>query len=111
MLLSSNSDLFDVLEYVAYNITPITREARVAQAQKNIFTPLNNKQKDFLEFVLSKYIESGVDELAQEKLPDLLRLKYHAIADAQNELGSLEDISNTFIHFQKYLYQKPSQRL
>lgn len=101
---AENSDLFDVLEYVAYNITPITREVRVAKAQSKIFSLVNNKQKEFLEFVLSKYIESGVDELAQEKLPDLLRLKYRAIADAQEELGSLEIIKDTFVHFQRHLY-------
>ena len=108
---AEDSDLFDVLEYVAYNITPITREERVAKAQKNIFTLLNNTQKEFLEFVLSKYIESGVDELSQEKLPDLLRLKYRAIEDAKEKLGSIDDIRNTFIHFQKHLYQAHSQRL
>ena len=107
---AEDSDLFDVLEYVAYNINPITREERVAKAQSNIFTPLNNKQKEFLEFVLSKYIESGVDELAQEKLPDLLKLKYRAISDAQEELGSLEDIKSTFVEFQKHLYRRDSQR-
>ncbi len=105
---AEDSDLFDVLEFVAYNVSPITREERVAKAQSRIFTPLNNKQKEFLEFVLSKYIESGVEELAQEKLPDLLRLKYRAIADAQEELGSLENIKSTFVQFQKYLYQQNS---
>jgi type I restriction enzyme R subunit len=108
---AQNSDLFDVLEYVAYNITPITRGERVAKAQIKIFNSIDNKQKEFLEFVLSKYIESGVDELAQEKLPDLLRLKYRAIADAQEELGSLEAIKNTFVHFQKHLYHISSVQL
>ena len=71
------------LEYISFAIQPITREMRVAQAQINIFRGLNNKQKEFLEFVLSKYIESGVGELDQEKLPDLLTLKYQAIRDAE----------------------------
>jgi type I restriction enzyme R subunit len=102
---AEDSDLFDVLEYVVYNITPITRERRVAKAQAKIFTPLNSKQKEFLEFVLSKYIESGVEELAQKKLPDLLRLKYRAIVDAQDELGSVDEIKTIFVQFQKYLYQ------
>ncbi len=101
---AENSDLFDVLEYVAYKITPITREERVAKAQTKIFTSLNNKHKEFLEFVLFKYIESGVDELAQEKLPALLKLKYLAIVDAEEELGSLEGIKNTFVQCQKHLY-------
>lgn len=102
---AENSDLFDVLEYVAYNVKPISREERVAKAQSRIFSSLDNKQKEFLEFVLSKYIETGVDELSQEKLPALLTLKYHALSDAQQELGSIEHIKSTFVTFQKYLYQ------
>lgn len=102
---AEKSDLFDVLEYVAYAVKPITREERVAQAQSNIFALLNNKQKEFLEFVLSKYIETGVEELDQEKLPELLTLKYHALDDAKEMLGSVESIRATFIGFQKYLYE------
>ncbi|MBI5555328.1 MAG: hypothetical protein HY920_05705 [Elusimicrobia bacterium] len=77
----------------------------VAQAQGKIFRGLDNRQKEFLEFVLSKYIESGVEELDQEKLPDLLTLKYQAIRDAEEILGGVENIRSTFIGFQKYLYE------
>lgn len=105
---AEKSDLFDVLEYIAFAIQPITREMRVAKAQSNIFALLNNKQKEFLEFVLSKYIETGVEELAQEKLPDLLRLKYHELNDAEEILGGIENIRATFIGFQKYLYEQKS---
>jgi len=103
---AEKSDLFDVLEYVSFAVKPITREARVAKAQSNIFALLNNKQKEFLEFVLSKYIETGVEELDQEKLPDLLTLKYHALDDAKEILGSVENIRTIFIDFQKYLYER-----
>jgi len=101
---AEKSDLFDVLEYVSYAIQPITRELRVAKAQTNIFSALSNEQKQFVEFVLSKYIETGVEELDQEKLPDLLKLKYHALDDAKQILGSVQAISNIFIEFQKFLY-------
>jgi type I restriction enzyme R subunit len=37
-------------------------------AQANIFAFLNAQQKEFIDFLLSKYIESGVEELDQEKL-------------------------------------------
>ena len=70
---AEKSDLFDVLEYVSFAISPITRELRVASTKEDILSGLNDKQKEFLEFVLSKYIESGVEELDQEKLPKLLR--------------------------------------
>jgi type I restriction enzyme R subunit len=73
------NDLFDVLEYVFNSdFTPIKREARVAAAQAALFAMLNEKQKEFIDFVLSKYIETGVEELDQEKLPLLLRKKYQS---------------------------------
>jgi type I restriction enzyme R subunit len=103
---AEKSDLFDVLEYISFSIKPITREMRVANAQQNIFAVLNPQQKEFLEFVLSKYIETGVEELDQEKLPGLLELKYHAINDAADKLGTVSKIRELFIDFQKYLYQK-----
>lgn len=97
-------DLFDVLEFIAYSAKPITRESRVASAQDNIFALLDANQKEFLEFVLTKYIETGVEELDQEKLPGLLELKYHAVSDAAEKLGGVQRIRELFIEFQKHLY-------
>ena len=58
---AQKSDLFDVLEYVFNSeIKPITRDERVAATKMNIFSVMNDKQKEFIEFVLSKYIEAGV---------------------------------------------------
>jgi len=50
-----------------------------------------------LIFVLSKYIESGVDEPEQEKPPTLVALKYQCINDTADLLGGVESIKNTFI--------------
>ena len=102
---AEKSDLFDVLDYVAYSTKPMTREMRVATAQVEIFEGLNAKQKEFLEFVLTQYIESGVEELDQEKLPKLLELKYQALSDATEELGGVADIRSLFINFQRHLYE------
>jgi type I restriction enzyme, R subunit len=106
---AEKSDLFDVLEYVFNSDRkPITREARVATAQAAIFALLSSKQKEFIEFVLSKYIETGVEELNQDKLPILLTNKYFSLGDAVNELGEVSTISNLFVEFQKHLYAKMS---
>jgi len=105
---AEKSDLFDVLEYIAFALNPITRELRVAQAQTEIFNDLDSHQKEFLEFVLSKYIETGVEELDQEKLPMLLELKYQSISDAAEMLGGVEKIRDTFVSFQGYLYAEKS---
>ncbi len=104
---AEKSDLFDVLEYVFNSdIKPITREARVAAAQATIFALLDNQQKEFIEFVLSKYIETGVEELDQEKLPILLTNKYQSLEDAKDILGDVANISRLFIEFQKHLYNQ-----
>lgn len=75
-------------------------------AAAQISSHFNGKQQVFLDFVLSQYVKVGVEELAQEKLSPLLRLKYHnAIADAVADLGKPEEIGRVFVGFQKYLYQ------
>jgi type I restriction enzyme, R subunit len=102
---AEKSDLFDVLEFIAFATKPITREERVAQAQASIFALLDPAQKEFLEFVLTKYIDIGVEELDQEKLPDLLELKYHAIQDAAERLGGTAKARELFIDFQQHLYK------
>ncbi len=106
---AEKSDLFDVLEYIAFAIEPVTREYRVAEASGSIYYGLDNKQREFVEFVLAKYIETGVEELDQEKLPSLLELKYSSLTDALDELGDVTAIQDTFISFQKHLYAEQVQ--
>ena len=104
---AEKSDLFDVLAYVAYAMPPVTRGERAAKAKLDITTHFNEKQQAFLDFVLSHYVIVGVDELDQEKLTPLLRLKYHnSLADAVADLGRPEEISRVFAGFQKFLYQQ-----
>lgn len=103
---AENSDLFDVLAHVAYALAPLTREERAARARVDISTHFNSKQQAFLDFVLAQYVRVGVEELAQDKLSPLLRLRYQgAIADAVADLGQPEEIGRIFLGFQKYLYQ------
>jgi len=101
------SDLYDVLEYVFNgDYIAMTREARAKAAEATIFVLLNDKQKEFITFVLSKYIETGVDELDQEKLPILLTNKYQSLEDARIALGDLSNIKKLFIEFQEHLYKQ-----
>jgi type I restriction enzyme R subunit len=101
------SDLYDVLEYVFNgDYIAMTREARARAAEATIFALINEKQKEFITFVLSKYIETGVDELDQEKLPILLTNKYQSLEDAKEILGDVANISRLFIEFQEHLYKQ-----
>jgi type I restriction enzyme R subunit len=104
---AEKSDLFDVLAYVAYALPTLTREERAAGAKVRIRANFNDKQQLFLDFVLAHYVKEGVQELDQEKLTPLLRLRYHdSIADALADLGKPEEIGHVFAGFQKYLYQE-----
>ncbi|MCK5475505.1 MAG: DEAD/DEAH box helicase family protein [Candidatus Pacebacteria bacterium] len=106
MIDAENSDLFDVLTYISFLTKPISRAERVAQSKDKIFEGLDEKQKEFLDFVLSKYEEKGVEELDEEKLPILLNLKYNAIANAEQSLGDVDQIRSMFFELQKDLYAK-----
>lgn len=104
---AEKSDLYDVLAHVAWAVPPLTREERADNAKVKIHARFNEKQQDFLDFVLSHYVRVGVEELDQEKLTPLLRLRYRdSIADAIADLGRPEDIGKAFLGFQKFLYQR-----
>jgi hypothetical protein len=106
---AENSDLFDVLAYVAFALSPVTRQRRAEGAKNQIGQSFTDKQKAFIEFVLSQYVQLGVDELAQENLTPLLRVKYSdSIQDAVDDLGGVEQARKAFIGFQKFLYQQKS---
>ncbi len=104
---AENSDLFDVLAYVAYASPMLSRQERATQAKRSVSAQVTYKQQEFIDFVLSHYVTVGVEELSREKLTPLLRLKYHdSIADAVAELGPPEDIGRVFVGFQRFLYDK-----
>ena len=103
---AEKSDLFDVLEYIFYSVKPLTREDRVAKAQPKICSLLNPNQKEFIDFILQRYITTGIDELDQDKLGNLLELKYHDVSDnVLNKLGGIPKIRAIFLDLQKELFK------
>lgn len=98
-----DSDLYDVLNYIAYHKELVPRLERAEKAKIH-FQDYNSKQQEFLNFVLDQYVKIGVEELDDEKLSPLLILKYKAITDAKRELGGIPEIRNAFVGFQQHLY-------
>ena len=76
----------------------------MANAEDEIYKNLKDNQKEFIDFVLSRYVEGGVDELDLDRLSSLIELKYSTIHDGLEVLGSVDEIKSTFINFQKHLY-------
>jgi type I restriction enzyme R subunit len=106
---AEHSDLFDVLEYISFNVQPVSREVRVSQTRPRILDGLSLEHKAFLEFVLFKYIDTGFEELDQSRLPKLIELKYSSMTDAADALGGVDEIRSLFFNFQKQLYEEPSR--
>ncbi len=104
MINAQDSDLFDVLEYVSYAKKPITRKERAESAKPNIHAFLEDKDKDFIDFVLSQYIAGGESELDVGKLSTLIQLKYTTVYEGVRVLGDVDAIQKTFVDFQKHLY-------
>ncbi len=102
---AEKSDLFDVLAHVAYALPTLSRAERAGQAQVSLSSAFSGKQQEFLRFVLDQYVQVGVEELSQEKLGPLLKLRYqNSIPDAVADLGNPEQIRTMFVGFQKHLY-------
>ncbi len=56
--------------------------------------------------MLAHYVREGIQELDQEKLAPLLKLRYHdSIADAIADLGDATLIGRIFAGFQTCVYQ------
>lgn len=102
---AERSDVFDVLAYIAFAMPPITRSERVEARRPKILSAYDVQLQTFLDFVLGQYVQEGVGELDNEKLPSLLELKYHALNDALANLGGLMRIRNAFVGFQRRLYE------
>ena len=103
---AKDSDVYDVLAFVAFAYPTITRIERVDTHKKTIFSHYDYKQQEFIDFVLGEYIKEGVGELAIDKLSSLIELRYHSTNDAVAELGAPTAIREVFVGFQKYLYEE-----
>jgi type I restriction enzyme R subunit len=103
---AKNSDLFDVLEFVKYALKPIARTTRAKVARSVIESNLEAKQLEFVDFLVSQYVESGVGELEESKLETLLEIKYQDVFHGVKVLGNGEPskVRNLFLMFQKNLY-------
>ena len=93
-----------MLAYIAYVSNTKTRKERSSTAKSKIKNNYNANQIDFINFLLDQYVMNGVFELDTNKLPDLVNIRYGSILDAQEKVGDIDIIKDTFYDFQKYLY-------
>ena len=103
---AQNSDLFDVLEFVKYALKPVSRETRANKSRSIMKSGIEAKQLEFVDFLVSQYVESGVEELEESKLETLLKIKYSDVPEGIRIIGKgeVKKVRNLFLAFQKNLY-------
>jgi type I restriction enzyme R subunit len=106
MLKMQNCDLLDVLEYIAYNSTPIERAQRVELVKKRYVDALNKEQREFDDLILQYYINNGFKELGADKLKAFINIKFNSMSDAKERLQmSVADIRAHYFELQRRLYR------
>lgn len=105
MLKMQKCDLLDVLEYIAYNSTPIERAKRVALVKKQYVDKLKKEQREFDELILQYYVNNGFKELGTDNLKTFISIKYNSMADAKEHLQmSPSEIRTHYFELQRRLY-------
>lgn len=102
---AKDSDIYDVLRYVAFAKEALTREYRADHIDTNFYEELDEDEEVFVRFVLDKYEKSGVNELSDDNLKNLLHIKYGSSHDAVTRLGSVENVRSKYHELQKELYE------
>lgn len=90
MFEADDCDMFDLLAFLAFEQPMATRKSRAeaVRANNTFFDQYQQeKAKQFLHFVLNRYEQTGVTELARERLPALIEL---------SGLGTTKDASMVF---------------
>lgn len=101
---AQDSDVYDVLRYIAYAKEAMTRHERSGIVREYYLDQLNDNERDFVDFILSVYERDGEKELTMEKLKSLVNIKYHTLRDAERKLGSAQEIVNDYLEMQCELY-------
>jgi hypothetical protein len=61
---------------------------------------------EFIDFVLAQYVDLGVDELQQERLPTLRAIKYRSQMEGIEALGGVSKAKDAFVGFQRRLLMR-----
>lgn len=102
MINAEKSDMFDVLAYIAFALSPITREKRVDTRGAQIFSHYDHKLKAFLDFVLCQDVKEGSASWIKPSCRTAGAEIQGRHAAAQ--LGGVAQIRGAFTGFQRHLY-------
>ncbi len=102
-----DSDPFDMLCFVAYNLKPLSRKQRADILKRNktdFFSKYSDIAKQILDEILEKYVDFGFNQIR----PDIIAVepisKHGNPIEIVKEFGGVDEFKNTIDQLQKLLY-------
>ena len=101
---AQDSDLFDVLSYIMFTTSPLTRQDWADHLTDGGLVKFQGEMKTLLFSILQAYVEDGERELATSKLVQFLTARYGSVSEGKAVLGELSDVKAAFRQMQADLY-------
>lgn len=101
------SDIYDVLAHLSFNLELKTRSERVLSVEHGDFLKRHHseKAKAFLEFILERYEKEGVKELDEDKLSSLIELSRIDKSELKHAFGGVAHIKEEYLELQREIYK------
>lgn len=100
-----DSDLFDVLAFVLFDSTPLTRMTRANAVRSSSMAEYQEEVRAFLLGILNAYEQEGEGELATVKLRSFIEARYGTLGAAKERLGDTKFAKQIFREMQENLYR------
>jgi len=105
---AENSDIYDVLAHLSFNMDIKTRSERVLAVENSDFVEKYHadKAKEFMEFILERYKKDGVKELDEDKLGKLVDLSgLGSVREVARNFGGIPQMRDEYFELQKEIYR------
>jgi len=104
---AEESDIYDVLAHLAFNLDIKTRSERAfaVHYRKYIERYHNGKVKEFLNFILERYEKDGVKEMGSDKLSSLIKLSGIDRNELKEAFESAANIREGYFGLQREIYR------
>jgi len=105
---ATDSDIYDVLAHLSFNMNIKTRDERVLSVESSDFIEKYHadKAKAFIEFILDRYRKDGVKELDEDKLGRLVDLSgLGSVRDVAENFGGIPEMRDEYFELQREIYR------
>ncbi len=105
---AQNSDIYDILTHISFNLDIKTRNERVMAVEDSAFIEKfhNDKAREFIEFILDRYKKDGVKELDDDKLGKLVDLSgLGSVREVAGNFGGIREMRDEYFELQREIYR------